>query len=130
MGVAIRPRNDAHDAMPSYSYETRMITSTSTSTSSSSSSSNTSRASSVSSEDELLYSSLGMSDYEKSRLHREFYYPERISLSGHYYPRFKTQGDSPTGTSHVSYLARPYFSYLVPSRYSGYSKYVYVTKIN
>merc|ERR1719209_1472054 len=41
--------------------------------------------------------------------------------------RYKVQGDSQTGTSHVSYLARPYFSYLVPSCYPGYSKYVYVS---
>merc|ERR1719206_1142272 len=63
-------------------------------------------------------------------LQREFYYPPRISASGNYYPRYKVQGDSQTGTSHVSYLSRPYFSYLVPSCYRGYSKYVYVTKIN
>merc|ERR1719494_1262757 len=62
------------------------------------------------------------------RLYREFYYPPRISASGNYYPRYKVQADSQTGTSHVSYLSRPYFSYLVPSCYRGYSKYVYVTK--
>merc|ERR1719427_639976 len=70
-----------------------------------------------------------MTDKDKRRLFREFYYPPRISASGNYYPRFKVQGDSQTGTSHVSYLARPYFSYLVPSCYPGYSKYVYITKL-
>merc|ERR1712107_213032 len=80
--------------------------------------------------DELLYQSFNMSDKDKMRLYREFYYPPRISASGNYYPRYKVQGDSQTGTSHVSYLSRPYFSYLVPSCYRGYSKYVYVTKIN
>merc|ERR1712010_343457 len=64
-----------------------------------------------------------MTDKDKGRLFREFYCPPRISASGNYYPRYKVQGDSQTGTSHVSYLARPYFSYLVPSCYPGYSKY-------
>jgi len=71
-----------------------------------------------------------MTDKDKGRLFREFYCPPRISASGNYYPRYKVQGDSQTGTSHVSYLARPYFSYLVPSCYPGYSKYVYITKLN
>merc|ERR1711962_1256689 len=79
---------------------------------------------------ELFYQSFNMSDKDKTRLYREFYYPPRISASGNYYPRYKVQGDSQTGTSHVSYLSRPYFNYLVPSCYRGYSKYVYVTKIN
>jgi len=120
--------------MPSYSYETSFtseFSTSNTSSTSSSSSSKMSRASSVSSElDELLYQSLNMTDKDKGRLFREFYCPPRISASGNYYPRYKVQGDSQTGTSHVSYLARPYFSYLVPSCYSGYSKYVYITKLN
>merc|ERR1712172_436576 len=118
--------------MPSYSYETSFTSEFSTSSSASSSSANKmSRASSVSSElDELLYQSFNMTDKDKRRLFREFCSPPRISASGHYYPRYKVQGDSQTGTSHVSYLARPYFSYLVPSCYPGYSKYVYVTKRN
>merc|ERR1711939_1279908 len=113
--------------MTSYTYETTM----STSSSSSSRSKSESRCSSVSSKlDEEFYSGLNLSDGERLRLAREFYYPPHIALSGNYYPRYKTQGDSQTGTSHVTYLARPYYSYLVPSRYSGYSKYVYITKIN
>jgi len=77
-----------------------------------------------------LYDSLSMSDNQRKRLFREFYCPAHIALCGNYYPRYKVVGDSQTGTSHVSYLARPYFSYLVPSRYPGYSKYVSITKIN
>merc|ERR1712212_772730 len=118
--------------MTSFSYETSFTSEFSTSSSSSSSSANKmSRATSISSElDELLCQSFNMTDKDKRRLFREFYYPPRISASGNYYPRYKVQGDSQTGTSHVSYLARPYFSYLVPSCYRGYSKYVYVTKLN
>jgi|ERR1711864_63741 len=100
------------------------------SSSSSSSSSSASSASSASNElDELFYMSMNMSDQDKIRLGREFYSPEPISLSGNYYPRYKVKGNSHTGTSHVSYLSRPYYSYAVPSRYSGYSKYVYINKI-
>merc|ERR1719167_797181 len=121
------PHNTA--TMPSYSYETTMTTTSSSSSSSRAKSE--SRCSSVSSElDEEFYSGLNLSDRERLRLAREFYYPPHIAFSGNYYPRYKTRGDSHTGTSHVSYLSRPYYSYLVPSRYSGYSKYVYITKIN
>merc|ERR1711970_1482528 len=110
--------------MPSFSYETSFTSEFSTSSTSSSSANKMSRASSVSSElDELLYQSFNMTDKDKRRLFGEFYYPPRISASGNYYPRYKVQGDSQTGTSHVSYLSRPYFSYLVPSCYPGYSKY-------
>merc|ERR1712243_430775 len=114
--------------MPSYTYETTMSTSSS---SSSSRAKSDSKCSSVSSElDEEFYSGLNLTDQERLRLAREFYYPPHIVFSGNYYPRYKTKGDSHTGTSHVSYLSRPYYSYLVPSRYSGYSKYVYITEIN
>merc|ERR1711899_595889 len=113
-------RQQRKKTMPSFSYETSF---TSEFSSSSSTESRMSRATSVSSElDELLYQSFNMSDKDKMRLYREFYYPPRISASGNYYPRYKVQGDSQTGTSHVSYLSRPYFSYLVPSCYRGYSK--------
>merc|ERR1712080_190225 len=95
-------------------------------TTTTSSSSSMDRASSVSSElDELLYSSMNMTPRDRRRHYREFYYPQHISVTGNYYPRFKVTGDMQTGTSHVSYLCRPYFSYNVPSRYPGYSKYVY-----
>merc|ERR1712025_548860 len=33
-----------------------------------------------------------------------------------YYPRHRVTGASQTGSTHVSYLARPYFSYKVPSK--------------
>merc|ERR1711874_786420 len=106
------------------------FTTTSSYSSSSSSSSHESRASSVSSElDELMYSSMRMNAKDWKRHYREFYYPQRIALTGNYYPRYKVTGDMNTGTSHVSYLARPYYSYNVPSRYNGYSKYVYVNKM-
>merc|ERR1712130_337490 len=121
-------RTTHRTTMPSYTYETTMTTSSS---SSSARSKSESRCSSVSSElDEEFYSGLNLTDQERLRLAREFYYPPHIAFSGNYYPRYKTKGDSHTGTSHVSYLSRPYYSYLVPSRYSGYSKYVYITKIN
>ena len=71
------------------------------------------------------------------RLRREFYTPEPISLTGNYYPRYQNilpppfnycqlsryriTGSMETGSCHVSYLARPYYFYDVPSRY-GYSK--------
>merc|ERR1712059_104589 len=85
---------------------------------------------SVSSElDELLYSSMNMTEKDRVRLAREFYSPAHIALSGNYYPRYKVTGGSITGTAHISYLSRPMYSYLVPSRYSGYSKYVYINKI-
>merc|ERR1712179_728003 len=95
--------NDDDSTMPSFSYETTFTSEFSSSNISSMSSSSTnkmSRASSVSSElDELLYQSLNMTDKDKRRLFREFYYPPRISASGNYYPRYKVQGDSQTGTS-------------------------------
>merc|ERR1712076_162879 len=121
-------RTTHRTTMPTWAYETTMTTSSS---SSSARSKSESRCSSVSSElDEEFYSGLNLTDQERLRLAREFYYPPHIAFSGNYYPRYKTKGDSHTGTSHVSYLSRPYYSYLVPSRYSGYSKYVYITKIN
>merc|ERR1712106_1230703 len=66
---------------------------------------------------------------DRPRLYREFYFPEHISLTGHYYPRYRVTGGSQTGTSHVSYLARPYYNYKVPSKY-GFSKFITVEKIN
>merc|ERR1712181_171190 len=125
MGVQLATQSEPHTStmQTSYTYETTMATSKSSSSSS--------RCSSVSSElDEEFYSGLQLSDQERLRLAREFYYPPHIAFCGNYYPRYKTKGNSHTGTSHVTYLARPYYSYLVPSRYSGYSKYVYITKMN
>merc|ERR1712141_753864 len=62
------------------------------------------------------------------RLRREFYTPEPISLTGNYYPRYRITGSMETGSCHVSYLARPYYFYDVPSRY-GYSKFITVRKL-
>merc|ERR1711909_175470 len=88
------------------------------------------RKSSLSSElDELLYKAMNMSWRDKARMFREFYYPYHIALTGNYYPRYKITGGMESGTSHVSYLARPYYSYHVPSCYRGFSKYVYVRKM-
>merc|ERR1712193_469246 len=106
MGVSLLIRSDPQTrttttkkTMPSFSYETSF---TSELSSSSSTESRMSRATSVSSElDELLYQSFNMSDKDKMRLYREFYYPPRISASGNYYPRYKVQGDSQTGTFQV-----------------------------
>merc|ERR1712243_69499 len=103
--------------------------SSSSSTSSSSTSSSSSSQSMSNELDELLYKSMNMSDADKEKMWREFYSPEHISLVGNYYPRYKVTGTSHTGTPHVSYLCRPYYNYLVPSRYRGYSKYVYINKI-
>merc|ERR1711962_529478 len=99
------------------------------STSSSSTSSSSSSQSMSNELDELLYKSMNMSDADKEKMWREFYSPEHISLAGNYYPRYKVTGTSRSGTPHVSYLCRPYYNYLVPSRYRGYSKYVYINKI-
>merc|ERR1711872_61655 len=73
----------------------------------------------------LLFSALRT---DKPRVYREFYLPWHISLSGHYYPRYRVTGSSQTGSVHVSYLARPYFCYKVPSRY-GFSKFINVRKL-
>merc|ERR1712240_732098 len=92
MGVSLPIRSDPQTrtkttkkTMPSFSLETSFASEFS---SSSSTESRMSRATSVSSElDELLYQSFNMSDKDKMRLYREFYYPPRISASGNYYPR-------------------------------------------
>ena len=42
--------------------------------------------------------------------------------------RFRCTGGTQTGSCHVSYLARPYYFYSVPSKY-GFSKYCTVRKI-
>merc|ERR1712038_2078670 len=65
---------------------------------------------------------------DMGRLSREFYTPEPISQTGNYYPRYKVTGNMETGSCHVSYLAKPYYFYNVPSRY-GFSKYVTVQKL-
>merc|ERR1712212_584067 len=72
-----------------------------------------------------LYGSLNT---DRQRFHREFFSVEPPSISGNYYPRYQVTGTSETGTSHVSYLGRPYFSYKVPSCY-GFSKFITVRKL-
>jgi len=105
-----------------------MIVTRSTKSSSSSRSSSVERMSTSSELDELLYKAMNMSPRDKGRLFREFYLPHHIALTGNYYPRFKITGAMERGTCHVSYLARPYYSYRVPSCYRGFSKYVYIRK--
>ena len=46
--------------------------------------------------------------------------PTRLSADGQLF-RYRITGSMETGSCHVSYLARPYYFYDVPSRY-GYSK--------
>eukprot|EP00090_Calanus_glacialis_P019943 TRINITY_DN30615_c0_g1_i1.p1 TRINITY_DN30615_c0_g1~~TRINITY_DN30615_c0_g1_i1.p1 ORF type:complete len:112 (-),score=13.07 TRINITY_DN30615_c0_g1_i1:110-445(-) len=107
--------------------------STSSSSSFSSSSSHSSSSSMSSTGDlkhklsQLLLSALKT---DKPRLRREFYYPEHIALTGQYYPRYRVTGSSCTGSTlhRVSYLARPYYNYKVPSRY-GFSKFITVRKL-
>eukprot|EP00091_Calanus_sinicus_P002931 TRINITY_DN1306_c0_g1_i1.p1 TRINITY_DN1306_c0_g1~~TRINITY_DN1306_c0_g1_i1.p1 ORF type:complete len:110 (-),score=10.04 TRINITY_DN1306_c0_g1_i1:84-413(-) len=105
--------------------------STSSSSSFASSSSHSSSSSMSSTGDlkhklsQLLLSALRT---DKPRLYREFYYPEHIALTGQYYPRYRVTGSSCTGSTHVSYLARPYYNYKVPSRY-GFSKFITVRKL-
>merc|ERR1712126_786898 len=119
--------------MATCAYDTSSYFESSYSLTSSSSSSSSSRSCSVdkmaaSSElDELLYKAMNMSSTDKARMFREFYLPYHIALTGNYYPRHKITGME-RGTSHVSYLARPYYSYRVPSCYRGFSKYVYIRK--
>merc|ERR1712096_502657 len=95
---------------------------------SSSSSSSYSRVSSGNLQHQLSEILLTAMKTDRPRLYREFYYPEHIALTGHYYPRFRVTGASETGSSHVSYLARPYYSYKVPSKY-GFSKFINVRKL-
>merc|ERR1712105_348089 len=97
--------------------------SSSSSSSGSSSESRSVRASSQMSDQ--LFDSLKV---DRPRFAREFYTPEPISITGNYYPRYRITGGMETGSGHVSYLARPYYSYKVPSRY-GYSKYITVRKL-
>merc|ERR1711990_1410741 len=85
-GVHPETESEPHTStmQTSYTYETTM----STSKSSSSRSKSEARCSSVSSElDEELYSGLNLSDQERLRLAREFYYPPHIAFCGNYYPR-------------------------------------------
>jgi len=105
--------------MASYSY----TYSSSYSRSSSSEDSRTARASSQMPEE--LFNSMQV---DRNRFAREFYTPEPISMTGNYYPRYRCTGNMETGSGHVSYLSRPYYSYKVPSRY-GFSKYITVRKL-
>eukprot|EP00092_Neocalanus_flemingeri_P031339 GFUD01034035.1.p1 GENE.GFUD01034035.1~~GFUD01034035.1.p1 ORF type:complete len:120 (+),score=22.55 GFUD01034035.1:45-362(+) len=105
--------------MASYSYS-------SSSSSRSSSSQEDSRSMRATSQlSDRMYDALKV---DRNRFQREFFTPEPISRTGNYYPRYKITGSMETGTQHVSYLSRPYFSYKIPSRY-GFSKFIKVRKI-
>jgi len=109
-------RNDSLMASYSYTY----------SSSYSRSSTEDSRSARASSQmPDELFSSMQV---DRPRFVREFYTPEPISITGNYYPRYRCTGRTETGSGHVSYLSRPYYSYKVPSRY-GFSKYITVRKL-
>eukprot|EP00092_Neocalanus_flemingeri_P106438 GFUD01136572.1.p1 GENE.GFUD01136572.1~~GFUD01136572.1.p1 ORF type:complete len:119 (-),score=23.59 GFUD01136572.1:121-435(-) len=96
------------------------------SSSSSSSSSQDSRSMRATSElSDRMFNAMKV---DRNRFEREFYTPEPISRTGNYYPRYKITGSMETGTQHVSYLSRPYYSYKTPSRY-GFSKFITVRKM-
>merc|ERR1711964_729528 len=82
---------------------------------SSSSSSSSSRVSTSDLNTKLKELLLTALKTDKPRLCREFYLPQHIALSGQYYPRYRVTGSSQTGSTHVCYLARPYYSYNIPS---------------
>merc|ERR1712119_184623 len=103
----------------SYSYS-------SSSKSSSSSSQDDSRSMRATSElSDRLYDAMNT---DRNRFQREFFTPEPISRTGNYYPRYRITGNMETGSAHVSYLSRPYYSYKVPSRY-GFSKFITIRKM-
>jgi len=64
---------------------------------------------------------------KQTRVEREFFTPEHISVTGNYYPRYQCNGAMESGSAHVSYLGRSYYSYKVPSVY-GFSKFITVRK--
>merc|ERR1712042_197783 len=111
--------------MASYTISSSSSTTQYSTSHSSSSSSTVSTCALMEQLTQLLLTSLKTN---KPRLRREFYYPEHIALTGHYYPRHRVTGASQTGSTHVSYLARPYFSHKVPSKY-GFSKFVTVRRL-
>eukprot|EP00092_Neocalanus_flemingeri_P055591 GFUD01065754.1.p1 GENE.GFUD01065754.1~~GFUD01065754.1.p1 ORF type:complete len:104 (-),score=16.38 GFUD01065754.1:602-913(-) len=97
------------------------------------SSSSSSRSSSSQEDSRSLSSQLTDEMYDalkvdRNRFQREFFTPEPISRTGNYYPRYKITGAMETGSPHVSYLSRPYYSYKIPSRY-GLSKFITVRKM-
>merc|ERR1711910_300659 len=123
-GAAYHDTKRINLRMTSYSYS---YTSSSSRSSRSSSCEEDSRSIRATSElSDKLYKSLNTDRY---RFQREFYTPEPISRTGHYYPRYRITGDMETGSPHVSYLARPYYCYKIPSRY-GYSKFITVRKLS
>jgi len=65
---------------------------------------------------------------DQERMCREFFTPEPISMTGNYYPRYRVEGGSSTGSGHITYLSRPCYNYKVPSKY-GFSKYITVRKL-
>merc|ERR1712002_579969 len=72
--------------------------------------------------DDMLMSSL---EIQRDRYYREFLSPQPKVGAGYYYPKHEV---SEAGSPHISYLARPYLNYRVPSKY-GHSKYCTVRKL-
>merc|ERR1712098_575994 len=58
---------------------------------------------------------------DEGRMAREFFTPEPISMTGNYYPRYRVEGVSSTGSGHVTYLSRPTYCYKIPSKYGSLS---------
>merc|ERR1712055_463187 len=113
--------------MANYSTETTI------SFSSSSSTRDMRAVSSGSDLEDLYFKSFSMTPADRSRMGREFFSPAPISQSGNYWPRYSNCDKSvpQTGSSYVSYLARPYFNYATPTTYKHYgaSKYINIRKM-
>merc|ERR1712002_323888 len=129
MGIYISDADETSSKLKKTIKKTMQSSFTFTSTSSSKSSSSyevsrNMRATSEVSTPEF-YTSLST---DLGRLSREFYTPEPISRTGNYWPRYRCTGSTETGSCHVSYLARPFYFYNVPSKY-GFSKYCTVRKL-
>merc|ERR1712098_743410 len=85
----------------------------------------TTKMASISDQSLQMFSALKV---DQGRMAREFFTPEPISMTGNYYPRYRVEGVSSTGSGHVTYLSRPTYCYKVPSKY-GFSKYITVRKL-
>merc|ERR1711892_219876 len=122
--VEFAKQNEQQGIRMSSSYK---ITTSSSTSSSSTSKSTLARDTRARSEMEMTFDALNV---DRSRFRREFMTPEpsSIKLAGSYYPRYKSHAVSSTGTSYVSYLARPCYDYRVPSKF-GFSKYINVAKL-
>merc|ERR1712222_295396 len=86
--------------MPSYTY-----TSTTTTTTSEGTTSRNMRAASAGSDlDDLYFKSFCMSDGDRCRMGREFFSPAPISLTGNYWPSYKTPSTYASKYGHSKYI--------------------------